>query len=452
MDIQPAETAPLNPASEDTTPSSNDNVLRSSPSPAKNYFPDPDIHNPTAMETSQWWAEFTSIHGVYYMLERGHFKPWKTYAWTFFVLAMTSMLLWALIDEVEDFAKYSVDTTTKTIIPISMSFPRVTICNANGGRDSSLQNATGIIEPRNEEELLAISQPLDEFILHTEFNAREVESADAWTPVITPLGLCFSFVTNEKVFMSGISAGLLVHTWLNQSSYPETTVWAGVKIFVDPNGSDQDTSGAVFVPPGAVSFVAVTLQDFQREEDEPWRNCDPTGLSIEQCQSQCIMDATKENCSCRVIGDTSSPQYDYCSSSDQKCIYSLDDEDLMSCAMCSIPPCKEQRFSMSYSAGRISEKSIEKLRLTKYNSRDEISTNFVAIHINYDAIRYEETTETKSTGVWQLFSNLGGSFGFFMGISLVSIVELFVELIGLRLIPRLWGDKSLYGIGQKKYD
>ena len=82
-----------------------------------------------------------------------------------------------------------------------------------------------------------------------------------------------------------------------------------------------------------------------------------------------------------------------------------------------------------------------------------LSTNLVVIHINFASIQYEKTTETKSTSTWQLFSNLGGSFGFFMGISIISIVELFVELIGLRLLPRLWGVTSLYGIGQKeKFD
>ena len=82
----------------------------------------------------------------------------------------------------------------------------------------------------------------------------------------------------------------------------------------------------------------------------------------------------------------------------------------------------------------------------------DIYNNFMHIHVNYDSIRYKETTESKSSGVWQLFSNLGGSFGFFMGISLISIVVLVVELMGLRLLRRLWGEKRLFGIGQKKFD
>ena len=81
---------------------------------------------------------------------------------------------------------------------------------------------------------------------------------------------------------------------------------------------------------------------------------------------------------------------------------------------------------------------------------NELSNNLAVIHINFASIQYIQTTETKSTSTWQLFSNLGGSFGFFMGISIISIVEFFVELIGLRLVPRLWGRNELYGIGQRK--
>ena len=40
--------------------------------------------------------------------------------------------------------------------------------------------------------------------------------------------------------------------------------------------------------------------------------------------------------------------------------------------------------------------------------------------------------------------------GFFMGISLISIVEV-IELLFLRVLPRFcWGDTRLYGIGQRK--
>ena len=50
---------------------------------------------------------------------------------------------------------------------------------------------------------------------------------------------------------------------------------------------------------------------------------------------------------------------------------------------------------------------------------EELEDNVVALQINYDSIRYESTTESKSTTVSTMISNLGGSFGFFMGISMI---------------------------------
>eukprot|EP00566_Odontella_aurita_P029633 CAMPEP_0113584580 /NCGR_PEP_ID=MMETSP0015_2-20120614/33187_1 /TAXON_ID=2838 /ORGANISM="Odontella" /LENGTH=70 /DNA_ID=CAMNT_0000489655 /DNA_START=152 /DNA_END=361 /DNA_ORIENTATION=+ /assembly_acc=CAM_ASM_000160 len=41
------------------------------PSEDAAFFPDPDVETSTVLETVSWWAEFTSIHGVYYAFERG---------------------------------------------------------------------------------------------------------------------------------------------------------------------------------------------------------------------------------------------------------------------------------------------------------------------------------------------------------------------------------------------
>ena len=81
---------------------------------------------------------------------------------------------------------------------------------------------------------------------------------------------------------------------------------------------------------------------------------------------------------------------------------------------------------------------------------DETKHNFVTAKINYDSMQYEIQQATSSADFAQLLSNLGGNMGFFIGISIISIVEVFGELIGLRLIPRLWEDKRLYEIGLKE--
>jgi len=472
---------------DNNTPSSDDNNNNPSSITDVNnddYFPNPSLHNPTALETIKWWAEYTSIHGMYYIFERGHFQRWKKFTWSIVVSVCFITLLIAIISEFKSYNDYNIDTTTKTVIPTSLHFPNVILCNANGGVDGSLQNSTGIIEPRNEEELMSISQSLTDFIVRTQFNNKVYNTSssdelnEVWSTIITQYGLCYEFKTDESVFIPGINAGLIVYTWLNQSSYPIGVDWAGVHVLIGGNNNNSNNdneskdnnndnnsnnnnvvsqSGTVLVPPGAVSFISLLMQDIQREENKPL-NCLPGGTTIDECRLNCIMDATRAKCGCRIIGDTTanSEGLDYCNSTDDVCRESINDDDVSICQTCAyppLPPCKEQTYTTSYSAGRISQNLIQETANQQQETNfNELSNNLAVIHINYASIQYTSTTETKSTSTWQLFSNLGGSFGFFMGISIISIVEFFVELIGLRLIPRLWGREELYGIGKKKFN
>lgn len=70
----------------------------------------------------------------------------------------------------------------------------------------------------------------------------------------------------------------------------------------------------------------------------------------------------------------------------------------------------------------------------------------VVLQINYDAMRQGIVTESRSLTFSQLMGNIGGQMGLFLGISVISIMEV-GELVLMRLIPRLWGERRLYGLG-----
>lgn len=197
----------------------------------------------------------------------------------------------------------------------------------------------------------------------------------------------------------------------------------------------------------------VSLIQFQREREKPWSRCFGSApqYSNEVCRADCINRATRENCECRLIGDDVNKTMRYCESTDDACISTIGDPALIGCD-CATPPCEEDIYITRYSAAQISFKA---QRIIEYEERlpdGDVSLNFVAVSLNFDSIRFERNTESKATSTPSLISNLGGNMGFFMGLSMISVVEIFVELMGLRLIPRLWGDRRLYGIGQKKTD
>jgi len=48
-----------------------------------------------------------------------------------------------------------------------------------------------------------------------------------------------------------------------------------------------------------------------------------------------------------------------------------------------------------------------------------------------------------------LLAGIGGSMGLFVGISVLSIIEVVGDLGVMRLIPRIFGYRSLYGLGTR---
>ena len=105
---------------------------------------------------------------------------------------------------------------------------------------------------------------------------------------------------------------------------------------------------------------------------------------------------------------------------------------------CIKPPCSEDVFSTRWSALPI---------YSPVKDEQESYKNFVGVHINYQSIRKEVLTESKETTFSVLLANIGGQMGLFVGISAISIIEIFGELMIFRLLPRLWGDRRLYGVG-----
>jgi hypothetical protein len=90
-----------------------------------------------------------------------------------------------------------------------------------------------------------------------------------------------------------------------------------------------------------------------------------------------------------------------------------------------MPPCQESQFKVKSTGQGISrnfQRSIE--------SYLNITENYFADYIVMLALNYETMSHRT-----------------YMGISLVSIIEILGELFGLRLIPRLWGDARLHGVG-----
>ena len=89
-------------------------------------------------------------------------------------------------------------------------------------------------------------------------------------------------------------------------------------------------------------------------------------------------------------------------------------------------------FSRSYAEGYMKNELIKSKFGNKTITYEEVKNSIVKVNIYFDGLRYTEIEETPSVTLFNLISNIGGTLGLFIGISLLSfieIIEIFYELL-----------------------
>lgn len=132
----------------------------------------------------------------------------------------------------------------------------VTVCNRNIV-DTHYQNLTGLIEPRNEDELQQVAQELQEFIHTTSFKGYDQTVEDVWESTITAYGRCWTFRpestegTDDRIYKPGMEGGMFFIADIEQIYYEPSVDAAGLMVFVSQRGSHiNDQMRSIFVPPG----------------------------------------------------------------------------------------------------------------------------------------------------------------------------------------------------------
>lgn len=427
------------------------------------------------------FAGGASMHGLNYVFDRTQFRLWKRFIWFVLVCGGLGLTVWQISALVTEYHSYDVATSVQTIVPPALSFPAVTVCNTNPIRDSKVK-ASGLERfPENEEELYLVSSTFEETIPAYGFNEKFYADGDQgygrlWNPVLTFFGVCFQFETDEKVFQPGYYGGLELIVDLEQydtSTSVAVVPEAGLRVFIHQrNTTINEQSKSINASPGLASRVTINSVKFERERDLPWANCfsQAPEYTQTQCRADCFDNATRQLCNCRRLGDTT-PGVPDCTITTANCPHFPNVTEVLSgfCGdrNCSKPPCSEELYPASLSTLAISETTKADLvqtylseQLPDWNATEQkddtdllqvgstlIQNNLLIVHVNFDSIRRELLTESKGMSFTQLLANMGGQLGLFLGISVVSIMELFGELCVFRLLPRLWGDRRLRGVG-----
>ena len=405
------------------------------------------------------WSQETSVNGIPFTMNTNS-KVWKRLLWLLLCLGSTAVLAVQISSLVRQYLHYDIETNTQVISPETLPFPEITVCNTNLYDYDKLSDE-GIDYAANDEELeLVAHDPLFEF---TTFNDKELEEElVVWTPRITHFGLCSVFRTDEEVSKPGRLGGLYFSYWLNQDAYTDDTENAGLTIFITQHGLQiNEQTPFTYLSPGGESSVRIQKTEYDRERNAPWALCfsQAPEYTQAQCCENCIYAAYYEKCKCRLLGDPDGMQLDYCEFADDDdngdCGELDEEEVLRSCPQdCSKPPCQEELYSASSTSLDFSQRYVDQIiddlddddDFTE-DLQEQVPSNYMSVSINYDTIRYKVLTESKAMTFSQLLGAIGGSMGLFLGISLISVMEVVADLGILRLIPHIWGDRRLNGVG-----
>mmetsp|Transcript_3817 Transcript_3817/g.8093 ORF Transcript_3817/g.8093 Transcript_3817/m.8093 type:complete len:465 (-) Transcript_3817:97-1491(-) len=406
------------------------------------------------------WAQGTSIHGVPFVTDSIMWLPWKRYMWIVLVCVSASFMIWQFTALITQYRTYEVITDSVTINPESLEFPEVSVCGLNFFSQSKI-NATGITQPKNMEEVDAISTSLEDFVKFMWFNGRELNVSQNWKPIVSDLGRCFSFTTDRRIYRPGYYGGLKIWVDLNQDDFNLETEYAGLAIMVQQPGTKLSTQLPVYaVKPAQESLVNLRKTEFVRERVAPWARCKGEAPEYTQtrCRTECVDQAIREQCNCRRFTDeTIEGDIPFCSisstSGDRECANEVlyNEKAAYDNCDCHLPSCLQTEYE-----GHVTEVDFANIYLDQIDyegfgiTREYLLSNFVSVTINYDRLQYNKLTETKAMTFADLLGAIGGSMGFFLGISMLSIFELIGDLGLLRLVPRLFGRKHLYGLGARR--
>jgi hypothetical protein len=232
--------------------------------------------------------------------------------------------------------------------------------------------------------------------------------------------------------------------FLNLLAYDPDKEFLGIQLYVaHPGTTEQDNMPFTMAGPGTATNVAIKKTVIGLEVDAPWSRCTasrPANYTRNQCLADCYYKRVEEQCGCSDIWEGYNQQLEFCTADDEiKCLNSVysDEQSLVECESrnkCAIPSCYEVVYDTKQSSLLI----------------DDASGEFVRLHINYESILETRYKEIKEMTQSQLLAQLGGLVGLFLGFSAVTFFEILGDLTFLRLLPRLWGDRRMYGLGGKE--
>lgn len=403
--------------------------------------------------------------------------------WALILLGSLGVCLFFLIGHFSNFAKKPTSTTLNIVKPDEgLPFPAVTFCNLNPVSrsyaesqnlesflsfyltpfnnlfESSRNQCESIVDRIDPDSaMLTIDEVfrsggdrLEKLVASCQFitnSTTTVDCTDKLIPVVTELGLCYSFnyIVNSPdetlIQLNGNTVGLKVTLNISQNDYIASLDHdAGAIVTIHERDTLPDpVARGLTIPPGMNARIGISLRRFIDDTGkgdcrEPASSHDlfpdlkysPSGCRINALYRN-ITDDTSCNCieySTEVLDRIYASERN-CTLSDICCLEEVKDYVKVS-AVC--PPSCDQTYYdpvISYSKFPYNRLASELSAFTG-NSAEDIDNNLLSFTVYFTDLYVQHSETIISYGPRELIADIGGTLGLFLGASVITFMEILI--------------------------
>jgi hypothetical protein len=322
-------------------------------------------------------------------------------------------------------------------------------------------------------ELKKLGLSLNEMVIECHYNANDCDlNSDFEWFYNSFYGNCYKFNPNGRMISSkpgqfnGLQIELYVGSPVDKYQFAYTT---GVHVFVHNKSTIPNFSDGIDVPTGKSTNIAINRVYFKRIE-KPFSECTKDLTHIDSHESKfykmiiranqtyhqkdcfdlCLYAKIDEQCNCTFDHEMNRFQRaQLCfSASELTCMksvfgsfYSSDYRSTCNCPL----ECESMSYPLTTSSSDYpsdmyadillsNPNFISKFSNTSRIQKEMLNKATLMINVYYEDLKYTMIEEVKKTELGDLFSSLGGYAGLFLGLSILSFIEIFELLIHIILI------------------
>ncbi|NP_001171936.1 amiloride sensitive cation channel-like protein [Saccoglossus kowalevskii] len=432
------------------------------------------------------FATSTTMHGVARVAENSRLSV--RVIWIIVVLACIGVCVWQISLRFINYMEYNTNTEISINYPGRLEFPAVTFCNFNRYTYSLLNkyvnnswNILLYLQLANTQQPVYHTEMLQHYGITLELLQRDLERkfpdgldvenftrAIGWqlndftlplcqwrghkcfpqnfTHTFTRFGNCYTFNGGDEYIdqrIPGAGHGLSVVLNIQQSEYTESlygNIEAGIKFLVHPKEEPpQIGSQGYALHPGTRAFADIRQVRYISLEP-PWGQCDNnaaldyfTSYSLSGCSLEYLKSLIYKDCGCRPLFIPGNEPV--CSlNQSSTCVQQISAEWASNAPElpCTVP-CNYTLYPTSLSYTTFPSTNVaEQFEILLDITLEDMRENYVYLDVYYSQIQYEQYKQTKAMTSSALLSDVGGQFGLFIGISVITFVEI-IEYIAKKI-------------------